>query len=265
MFGRFRRVEKEFYMLPFLLILTMLLLSSAAPSFAQSSSGGPRIESLKVDGKQVGREAKVQVYKQLLHGGKVYVAGKVAGEQGTLSGVGVSRDNGKTWFKAALTGDGSFEYSFRPQAPAVYTLCLRVTDEKGARAPGPCVEVAVSEKSPYVLVRETIDKIVEAYEEKNLRLFMSHVSEDFFGDKTVFEGAVRNAESAYTDIDVRYTIDSIVPDYNDKIFVSLTFNRRYTIIKTGKTVTDSGSTSFILRMEEGQLKVLSMSKPLMFL
>jgi hypothetical protein len=163
--------------------------------------------------------------------------------------------------------EGSFEYAFRSTAPAVYTVCVRVTDDKGVQTvvDASCREIEVSEKAPYVLVKETLDKIVEAYEEKRLSLFMSYVSEDFFGDKTIFERSVRAAESAYTDIDIRYTIDSVVPDYNDKIFVTVRFNRRYTVIKTGGTTTDTGSTSFIFKFEDCQLKLLSISKPLIFL
>ena len=149
------------------------------------------------------------------------------------------------------------------------TVCIRVTDDKGVQTihvDASCREITVSEKSPYVLAKETLDKIVEAYEEKRIPLFMSLVSEDFFGDKTIFESSVRAAESLYTDIDIRYSIDNVVPDYdNNKIFVTITFNRRYTVIKTGRTATDSGSTSFIFKLEDCQFKLLSMSKPLIFL
>jgi hypothetical protein len=247
--------------------IVMAWVTFPVPSHAQAAgAAGAKVESLALGGVSVDKEMKVLVYKQLLPGGKVYLTGKVSSPT-PITGVGVSRDKGKTWYKAHLLDNGSFEYGFRPQAPAVYTLCIRLTDDKGTRTviDSSCREVTVSEKGAYMLVRETLDKIVEAYEEKNIRLFLSCVSDDFFGDKTIFEEGVRNAERKYQDMDIRYSIDSVVPDYAGKIFVSLTFNRRYTNIGTGATATDSGSSSFILKLEDGQLKVLSMSKPAMFL
>jgi hypothetical protein len=252
----------------FLFIIALTMVFVTLPSGAQAQTAGPagvKIESLVVGGMPADREAKVHVFKQLLPGGKIYVSGKPVAAQGPVAAVGVSHDKGKTWYKAHLLENGTFEYSFRPQAPAVYTICARVTDGKGMRTEveASCREVTVSEKGAHMLVRETLDKLVEAYEEKNIRLFMSYVSDDFFGDKSIFEESIRNAERRYQDMDIRYSIDSVVPDYNDKIFVSINFNRRYTNIGTGATSTDSGATSFILKLEGGQLKVLSMTKPLL--
>lgn len=249
------------------LIFLLVFSGERAQAATAAPDEGVKIEGLKIDGKPAGSEVKVLVYKQLLCGGKVYIAGKVVSGQGGITAVDVSNDNKKTWNKAALMDNGSFEYGFRPAAPAVYTVCIRITDSKGVQAviEASCREIEVSEKAPYVLVRETLDRIVQAYEEKNIPLIMSYVSEDFFGDKTIFESSLRTAEHLYTDIDIRYTVDNVVPDYNDKIFVTVTFNRRYTAIKTGKTTADSGSTSFIFKFEDCQLKLLSMSKPLIFL
>ncbi len=210
-------------------------------------------------------EGKIFLYKQLLEGGKIYVTGTVTA-RAPVASVEVSRDNGKTWRKAALLEGGAFEYAFRPRAPETYALCLRATDETGnqGRPRVGCRELFVSEKSLYSLARETLEEMVEAYENRNYRAFMEHVSEDFYGDKEILDRAVRGAGSRYHDVDIRFTMNSVVPDFGDKVFASVTFNRRYTAVGTGKTVTDGGSSAFVFRLENGRLMLLSMTRPLMF-
>jgi hypothetical protein len=254
------------------LIVTVFLLTSICSgsiATAQTVGAGDnvKIESLEIADKVfTAKETKAVVYKQLLPGGKVYVSGRAVSREGEITSVDVSRDNGKTWRNAALSKDGSFEYAFRPRAEAGSVVCIRAKDSKGFQnnVEATCKEITVSEKNIHTLVRETLDDAIEAYENHNSRLFMSFFSDDFFGDKDILDTAIRRATSQYHDVDIRFTLNSVVPDYTDKVFASVTFNRRFTEVKTGKTLTDGGTTAFVLKFEHGQLKILSMTRPLMF-
>ncbi len=233
-----------------------------------AAEGTVRIESLKIDGKTIGDGVKKTLfYMQLLPGGKIYVNGKAISKGDELVSVEVTQDGKKTWQKASLAPDGFFEYSFRPKAGESYGVCIKATTAKGiaSNIDVTCTEVKVSEKNIYSLVKETLDAVVEAYENNNQRTLMSFFSEDFYGDKDILDRTVRSGTSLYQDIDVRITLNSVVPDYSDKIFASVNFNRRYTVIRTGKTVSDSGATAFIFKFENGQLKIVSMTKPLLFI
>jgi hypothetical protein len=252
-------------------VLTVLLviiyfLCGRQPVIA--AEGAISIESLKIGGKAIGDRAKRTLfYKQLLPGGKISVNGKAISKEGALVSVEVTQDGRKTWRKARLLQNGFFEYSFRPKADESYVVCIKATSAKGLanNIEATCTEIKVSEKNMYSLVKETLDEVVQAYEHNNSRAFMSFFSEDFYGDKDILDRAVRSGAGLYHDIDVRVTLNSVVPDHDDKIFASIAFNRRYTVIKTGKTMTDSGATSFIFGIENGQLKIVSMAKPLLFL
>jgi hypothetical protein len=225
------------------------------------------IESLRMNDRLLsGKDQKIALYKQLLPGGKLYVSGKAVSKEGQVVSLEVTRDGGKTWQSAILGKDGYFEYGFRPKAEGNYAVCVRARDSKGGQnvVENTCKEITVSEKNIYTLVREALDAMVEAYENRNVRLFMSFIGDDFYGDKDIFDRGLRSSSSQYHDVDIRYTLNSVVPDYVDKVFASVTFNRRYTLIGTGKTQTDGGTTAFVFRFEGGHLKVISMTRPLMF-
>jgi hypothetical protein len=225
------------------------------------------IESLRINDRLLSeKDGKIALYKQLLPGGKLYVSGKAVSKEGQVVSLEVTRDGGKTWQSVLLGKDGYFEYGFRPKAEGSYAVCVRARDSKGIQnvVEKTCKEITVSEKNIYTLVREVLDEMVEAYENRNGRLFMSFIGDDFYGDKDILDRGLRSSASQYHDVDIRYTLNSVVPDYVDKVFASVTFNRRYTLIRTGKTQTDGGTTAFIFRFEGGHLKVISMTRPLMF-
>jgi hypothetical protein len=257
---------------PAILVIAMaavLLTFATGGAFGAAASGSEKVtvESLKINGKAVSDgEPGILLYKQLLPGGKVYVSGRAASKEGEIVSVDISRDNGKTWRKASLLKDGFFEYGFRLKADGRSVVCVKAQDSKGGQnnVAATCAKITVSEKNVYMLVREVLDEMIEAYENRNLQAFMAFIGDDFYGDKTVLDSAIRAAANLYHDVDIRYTMNSVVPDYVDKVFASVTFNRRYTEVKTGRTLTDGGTTAFIFRFEGGRLKVISMARPLMF-
>ncbi len=236
-------------------------------SFAQGEA--IKIKELKINDRVIPENKfKITLYKAILPGGKLYITGKASSTQGPIESVEVTVDNKKTWKKAfVLSPEGEFQIGLRLKAPETYVVCVKATDSKGRQnhIDETCREVFISDKTPYMLVRETLDALIDAYETKNLHLFLSLFSDNFYGDKTILDTSMRLARNRYLNVDIRYTLNSVVPDYSDKIFASVTFNRTYTIVKTGKTVTDMGATTFVFEFDNGNLKVLSMARPLMFL
>lgn len=114
-------------------------------------------------------------------------------------------------------------------------------------------------------VKETLDSMVDAYTGKNARQFMSRVSEDFTGDDMLLDRKIRRDFGKFTDMDMRYTVNNITTDSdNKKVSVSVTFTRSYTDIKTTQRINKTGSTSFIFRMVNGQAKLTAMKGPAMF-
>jgi hypothetical protein len=226
-----------------------------------------KIEYLKINNRLINeRDRKIALYRQLLQGGKVYVTGKAAAGNNKIVSVEVSNDK-KTWSQITLSEKGRFEYTFRPESEKVYELYIKATDSTGLHNDIDKIrkDITVSDKNIQSLVREAIDDIVSAYESRNISRVMSYFSEDFYHDATILERAIRAGDSLYYNPYIRYSINSVVPDYTDKIFASVTFTRSYTVIKTNKIVNDSGTTTFIFRFENDGLKVISMTKPLIFL
>ncbi|HPU30841.1 MAG TPA: hypothetical protein PLM71_11075, partial [Syntrophorhabdaceae bacterium] len=71
------------------------------------------------------------------------------------------------------------------------------------------------------LIKKTIDDLIDAYVYKSLEKFMSNVDDDYTGDKAILDGAIRKDFSLITDISISYTINSIIPDFKDMVFVSI--------------------------------------------
>ncbi len=126
-------------------------------------------------------------------------------------------------------------------------------------------ETAVPALNYQQMAKEALDNLIEAYAGRNAEKFMSLVAEDFAGDRTILDRAVRKDFSAFTNIDIRYTFDNVTADSKGvSISASLNFTRNHTVIKTGKPATSSGATEIIFRVTDKSAKLQSMKKPLLF-
>lgn len=114
------------------------------------------------------------------------------------------------------------------------------------------------------LVKAAIDKMIASYSKGNAEEFMGSVADGFTGDKTLLERAVRKDFSLYTDIDIRYTLDNVIPDSGDMVSVLITFTRNHTVIQTTVRGTESGTTELIFKRAGKILKLYSMKPPLVF-
>ena len=114
------------------------------------------------------------------------------------------------------------------------------------------------------IIREVLDKMIAAYRNEEPSGFMKYVSDNFTGDATLLDRAIRKDFSAFDNIDLTYTLNNISSDPKGRIFVSINYNRKVISSKSGAMLTDRGTTEFIFSLEEGGPKVYSMKNPLIF-
>lgn len=114
-------------------------------------------------------------------------------------------------------------------------------------------------------VRSSLDRLVDAYQAKNLSLFMAQVSGRYTGDADNLESLVRDDFSKFTNIGIRYTVNNISPGgKGERVSMAITFTRTHQVVKTGKVETVTGQTEMIFGKEDGQYRLHSMKKPLLF-
>lgn len=116
-----------------------------------------------------------------------------------------------------------------------------------------------------IQVRETLDRLVDAYVNKNAGSFMSFTAENFAGDDVIFDGEIRRDFSKFIDMDLRYTLNNVTTDSkNENISAAVTFTKSYTDVKTTQRVNKTGSAEFIFKMVNGHLKLYKMRRNSMF-
>lgn len=241
-------------------LLTVCLipgLAKGSPVASAEKHDDTKIEYLYINKKMVPEtEKKVTFFRELLPGGKIVIAGKVAGN-GTAKAVEISVDNKSTWRKVRVTRKNTFRYSFRAQRGATYGLFIRVIDAKGDtnNIDNTFKGIVILDRSLYNAVRDILDSMIRAYQGKALEVFMSYVNDSFTGEKTEYDKAIRNDFSTIHDISIGYNLNNVTPDYRDKVSVSLNFNRSYTDIKTGRRRNDEGSTAMVFRLDNGKLSL----------
>ncbi len=209
---------------------------------------------------------KVTIYKDTLQDGFIYIKGKARIRKGKIGSVQISIDGKESWEKAKLSDDGSFVFSFRPEISKSYKIYVKAIDTRGKTNNIELTykEVTVAEGNIQNVIKEVLDKMIEAYKNENLSLFMSYVSDDFYPDFSILERAIRNDFSFFDNIDLRYTINNITSDRKGKIFVSINFNRMVFSTKNGKAFSDKGTTEFVFKLTDKGPKVFSMKYPLIF-
>lgn len=113
-------------------------------------------------------------------------------------------------------------------------------------------------------VRASLDRLVEAYQGKQISRFMSYVAEDFTGDGSILESSLRDNASANHNVSIRYTVTHITVNENGKAAIGVNFTRNQAVIQTGKVVKSSGTTELVFKKEDGVYKLYSMARPFLF-
>lgn len=206
----------------------------------------------------------ITIFKETLQDGLIYLKGKTSTRKGKIGGVRVSINDKETWEEAKLSENGAFEYSFRPDLGKAYVLYVEVMDTAGKTndIESTRKEVKLSDQSIMAIIRETLDKMIESYQSEDPNRFMSYVSDDFTGDETNLDWAIRKDFSAFDNIDLRYTVNNIAAGSKGMVYVSINFNRSVLSAKDGKRYSDRGMTEFIFKLAPE--RVYSMKNPLIF-
>lgn len=210
--------------------------------------------------------SKITLFKEMLPEGKVTINGKAAGGKSKIGSVRISLDGKETWSDANLSESGAFEFSFRPEMDKTYSIFIEVSDTTGKTndVAATARQVVLSDRNVMSIIRETLDKMIAAYEDRNPKTFMALVSEDFAGDMTNLDRAIRKDFSSFDDIDLNYTLNNITSD-SKGISVSLSYHRSLLSTKDpDKKLKDKGITEFVFKMGDKGAKVYSMKNPLIF-
>ncbi|HOG11378.1 MAG TPA: hypothetical protein PLR47_00190 [Smithellaceae bacterium] len=209
--------------------------------------------------------AKITLFKEMLPDGKITISGKAVAGKGKIGSARVSLDGKETWKDANLSEGGAFEYSFSPETGKTYSIFVEVSDTLGKTndVAATARQLTLSERNIMSFIREALDKLIAAYENHDAKTFMSLVSEDFAGDMTNLDRAIRKDFSSFDDIDLNYTLNNITSD-SKGISVSLSYRRLLMSTKTGQSVKDKGVTEFVFKMGDKSARIYSMKNPLIF-
>ncbi len=209
---------------------------------------------------------KTSVPKSSLENGELRINGRAKVGKGKIGGVRISRDDRATWQDAKFSDDGTFEFRFRPELAKTYILYLEITDTAGKvnDVDKTRKELTIIESNAQQLVKTSLDELIAAYRSEDPARFMKLVSGEFTGDSANIDRAIRKDFSAFDNIDIRFTLNNVTLDPRGLVFTGITFSRIVTSSKSGKTLSDKGSTELIFKLEEGGAKVFSMKNPLIF-
>lgn len=125
-------------------------------------------------------------------------------------------------------------------------------------------EVILSGKDIRPVINSALQAMIEAYQARDVAGFMSYVSDDFTGDNTELDRAIRRDFSIFSDIDIRVVLYTVTADSNGKIYASLSYNRRLVSMRTGETFTDRGMAELIFRTGADHPMLYSMRNPIIF-
>ncbi len=211
-------------------------------------------------------DAEVTLYRDMLPAGRVVVKGRAQSGKNRIGAAEISLDGGKEWQKASLARDGSFEWSFVPEMNQEYDLALRLLDTAGKSndIEETRKKLTVSDRDVQGLVREALDAMITAYQFENAQDFMKYVDPDFAGDSVILESAILKDFTILDQIEMRYTLNSLISGSGGKIFTSITFNRQVVVSRTGEVLKDKGQTEFTFNLTGDKARVFSMKNPLIF-
>lgn len=112
-------------------------------------------------------------------------------------------------------------------------------------------------------VKQALDEMVHAYRQRNIRVFMNHVSKDFRGEYSLLALGVRRDLRSFDDVDLRYVVVNTAGG-DGKAEFTVIFQRRVISSRDGLSYKDSGMTQLLFESENGQAKLVSMKYPLLF-
>lgn len=209
---------------------------------------------------------QVTLYRDMLPAGQVEIRGRGQSGRNRIGAAEISLDGGQSWQKIDLSRDGSFYFRFTPEINREYDLALRLLDTSGKsnEVDDTRKKLTVSDRDIQSIIREALDAMINAYQFKNARDFMSYVDPDFAGDAMILERAIQKDFTILDQIMMRYTLNSLVSGSGGKVFTAISFNRQVTVARNGDVLKDKGETEFTFALMGDKAKISAMKNPLIF-
>jgi hypothetical protein len=209
---------------------------------------------------------KVTLYRNMLPMGTITIQGKGTAGKNKVGSVRITLDNKDTWQDVKLSESGAFEFTFRPEIDKTYKVSVEVTDTTGKtnKIENTYKEITVSQIDIQAVVRDALDRMIDAYQREMPAQFMALVADDFAADKVILDRAVRKDFTAFDNIGIRYTLNNVASDATGKVYASLSYSRMVTSTRTGRSFSDKGTTDFTFKVGDKGLKIFSMKIPLIF-
>ncbi len=209
---------------------------------------------------------QVTLYRDMLPAGRVEIRGRGQSGKNRIGAAEVSLDGGQSWQKIDLSRDGSFHFRFTPEINREYDLALRLLDTSGKsnEVDDTRKKLTVSDRDIQSIIREALNAMITAYQFENAQDFMKYVDPDFAGDSVILESAIRKDFTILDQIEMRYTLNSVVSGSGDKVFAAISFNRQVTVARNGDVLKDKGETEFTFTLTGDKAKVSAMKNPLIF-
>ena len=212
------------------------------------------------------KDAQITLYAIAMKDQTAKIRGRAVTKGADVKAVQVSLDGGLKWEDAKLLDDGAFEYSFTPKANVVYQFRVRTADGAGKQTGLDIYSKAIvlSDKDAMDVVREVVDKLIEAYESEKAKDFMACVSESYAGDDTTLDRALRVDFSMFDQMDLKYAITSIASGPKARLHATIFYERLVIATSTGVTYRDNGTTELAFEMGNNGPLLYSMRKPVLF-
>ena len=209
---------------------------------------------------------EMTLFKEALKNGTIRINGKASIRNAVIAAVYVSLDNQGTWGKANLSKNGYFEYIFTPEIDKVYDVYIKIVDttRKTNDVDSTYKKVKVINENIYDKVTESLNNLVQSYQNQDPAAFMKYISNNFAGDYAVLDFAIRKDFNAFDYIELRPFINNISRDNSGKVYVAIQYIRKVVASKSGQVYTDNGYTEFVFDNDAGVFKVFSMKNPLLF-
>ena len=207
---------------------------------------------------------EVTITPSNLRHGVLYIKGKARVRKGKIAKVKISFDGGKTWVSVKVK-EGSFMYKFTPQIGRDYHFQIYAIDTTGRKSDPHEYDFRIHMRPEVAkeVVRETFEKMLQAYMKEDLSGFMKYVSDDFQGDISVLEDALEKDFRYFDNIKIYTSISRITKrgKYYDLCF---RYNRQVTSTKTGRILKDSSYSCASFELRDNKVKLVKLMAPLIF-
>ena len=259
------RRELKIILLPLVLILMITNLSAKWWIFGQNEDivnvNYLYLNSLSFDE----MDKELMFSNETLEDGMMHIRGKAYAGSSSIGRVLITTDNQKTWQKATLASDGSFDFAFKTELSINYNIFVKIIDTTGKtnEIDETHKVVTITNKDMTEIVMQTLEKLKEAYEEETYPDFMKYVNEEFTGDYTALELALIKDFTLFNNIQINFTINSIAYQ-NGKYLVGVTYNRTLESSRDGNVYNDSGITEFNFKDGKFGAMLYSMKNPIIF-